>query len=871
VCPALPEASMTLSPELLTHLRQTVKADLQKQLAALEINAERYCHGLRQVEPLLRAHRQVIDKTLKFLWKSLGMPASWTLVAVGGYGRGELFPKSDVDVMVLTDDQVDADARERLETFFGMGWDIGLELGHSVRTLAECISEAEKDITVQTAILESRKVAGNASLFRTMTVEFSRELDVKRFFDAKVRELRQRHTKYQETPYSLEPNCKESPGGLRDLHVILWVCRAAGIGQTWAEIAKNGLISAVEAKQLHRNERILKAIRLHLHWLVRRREDRLVFDVQTSLAERLGFKPKGGRRSSEVMMQQYYWAARAVWQLNSILLQNIELYLWERADEAAAGIDESFVNRGGLLDITSESVLSDHPSEMLRAFLVMQQHPELKGMTARLTRALWNRRFSIDAKFRRDPKNRELFLTFLKQPRGLVHELRRMAQLSILGRYLPVYRKIIGQMQHDLFHVYTVDQHIMQVIRNLRRFTMQEHAHEYPFCSQLISNFDDIYLLYVAALYHDIAKGRGGDHSVLGSKEVRRFARDHKLSADDTDLVVFLVEHHLTFSNIAQKQDLSDPDVIARVAALVKTERRLTALYLLTVADIRGTSPKVWNAWKGKLLEDLYRLTLRALGGEAPTRRQQLLERQTESKRILRLYTLDDKAHEALWKTLDLPFFLRNDPGDVAWATRHLFWRVDSEQPIVKARFSPLGEGLQVLIYCKDQPDLFARICGYFDSHNLSILDARINTTKTGYALDSFLVSDASQQSFYRELIALLENELTLRLTNMQALPNPIKGRPSRQSKHFPIHPSVQLKADERGQYYLLNLTAVDRTGLLYAVASTLAVQKITVHAAKIMTLGERVEDTFLIAGPMLNSPKFQIALETELMSALGG
>ena len=853
----------------LPSLRQHWKQTLSDQLAALEINAERYCHGLRQVDPLLKAHRRVVDTVLKGIWSDLQMPRDWTLVAVGGYGRGELFPKSDVDVMILTSDEPDEDGRNRIEALFGLGWDIGLELGHSVRTVDDCIREAAQDITVQTALLESRRITGSAPLYNRMRTSFEAHLDAARFFDAKVRELRQRHTKYQETPYALEPNCKESPGGLRDLHVILWVCRAAGLGRNWSEMAKSGLITAFEASQIQRNERILKAIRLHLHWMVKRREDRLVFDVQTALAERLGFKPKGSRRSSEMMMQQYYWAARAVWQLNVILLQNISAHLSGEQSRTVVPIDASFNNVGGLLDLTDDSVLDAKPVEMLRAFLVMQQHPELTGMSARLMRELWNRRFSIDASFRRQAEHRALFMEILRQPRGIVHELRRMAQLSILGRYLPVYRKIVGQMQHDLFHVYTVDQHIMQVIRNLRRFTMEEHAHEYPFCSQLMANFGDIHLLYVAALYHDIAKGRGGDHSKLGAVEVKRFARDHRLSKEDEELVVFLVEHHLTMSTVAQKHDLSDPEVIERFARIAGSERKLTALYLLTVADIRGTSPKVWNAWKGKLLEDLYRLTLRALGGEAPTRKQQLLERQTEAKRILRLYTLKDDAHEALWKTLDVPFFLRNDPNDVAWATRHLFWRPDAPEPVVKARLSPLGEGLQVLIYCKDQTDLFARICGYFDSHNLSILDARINTTKTGYALDSFLVSDSTQQAFYRELIALLENELSGNLKNMSPLPEPVKGRPSRRSKHFPITPSVQIKADERGQYHVLQLTAVDRTGLLFAVASELAHHKIAIHSAKVLTLGDRVEDTFLITGGVLNSPRQQIALETGLMQVL--
>jgi [protein-PII] uridylyltransferase len=460
-------------------------------------------------------------------------------------------------------------------------------------------------------------------------------------------------------------------------------------------------------------------------------------------------------------------------------------------------------------------------------------------------------------------------MQIIRAPKGITHTLRLMNQLSILGRYLPNFRRIIGQMQHDLFHVYTVDQHILMVVRNVRRFTIPEHSHEYPFCSQLMANFSQPWLIYVAALFHDIAKGRGGDHSELGKRDARAFCHAHGLSKEETHLVVFLVEHHLLMSQVAQKQDLSDPDVVRAFVKTVKTERYLTALYLLTVADIRGTSPKVWNAWKGKLLEDLYRMSLRVLGGEAPSADRELRNRQQEAVASLRLYGLSEHAHEALWKNLDVGYFLRHDASEIAWQTRMLCAHTDSEKAIVRCRLGPIGEGLQVVIYLRDRPDLFARICSYFDRKNFSILDAKVQTTRHGYALDTFLVSEPTFADNYRELITLIEHDLGLWLQSESELPAPGKARLSRLSRTFPITPAVHLQPDERGQYHLLSVSASDRTGLLYSIASVLARYKVNLHTAKITTLGERVEDVFLVDGPVLSNARSQIALESDLLDAL--
>ena len=839
----------------------------------------------RGVRPLLRKLARHTDALLQRLWLRAAFPADCALVAVGGYGRGELFPQSDVDVLILLPDgtpldQPGADGqslKQRLEAFIGQCWDCGLEIGSSVRMLGECVEEAGRDITIQTSVLEARWVAGARKLCADLQARLNQQMDARSFFVAKTLELRQRHTKYEDTPYSLEPNCKESPGGLRDLQVILWVAKAAGLGNSWDELALNGLVTRFEVRQIKANEALLSLIRARLHLLARRREDRLVFDLQTAVAESFGYKavtgadgrPKRGTmRPSEMLMRRYYWAAKAVTQLNQIVLLNIEERL-APSTFPMRPINERFLDKGGKLEVASDELYLQHPHAVLETFLLYETEASINGLSARTLRALYNARGIMDSRFRRDPVNRATFLKILQQTEGITHAMRLMNQTSVLGRYLWVFRKIVGQMQHDLFHVYTVDQHILMVLRNVRRFFMAEHSHEYPMCSQLAAGWDKPWILYVAALFHDIAKGRGGDHSELGCREVHTFCRQHGIAAEDTQLIEFLVSEHLTMSRIAQKEDLSDPDVIAQFARRVGNERYLTALYLLTVADIRGTSPKVWNAWKGKLLEDLYRYTLRVLGGRAPDADAEVESRKREALSDLALHAQRFESEKPLWDTLDVSYFMRHEAADIAWHARQLSRHVGQPQPLVRARRSSTGEGLQVLVYTPDQPDLFARICGFFDQTGFSILDAKIHTAKNGFALDTFQLVSPDLSEHYRELAAMIEVELARTLAQPGPLPDPSRGRVSRRVKSFPIAPRVDLRPDEKAQRWLLSVSASDRAGLLYSIARVLAQHRINLLLAKVTTLGERVEDTFLIDGPELQQSKAQIAIETELLEAL--
>ena len=837
---------------------------------------------------LLRALTKHVDHTVVDLWNHAQMPANAALLAVGGYGRGELFPYSDVDVLVLLPPGLSPiepateapeegspsaapSARVAIEGFITSCWDIGLEIGSSVRTVDECVAEGQRDVTVQTALLESRYLCGSRRVFTTFRHANTRAMDPKAFLRAKSLEMQQRHQKFEDTPYALEPNCKESPGGLRDLQLVIWIARAAGLGKNWSALASNELITPFEVKQLQRNEGLIKLIRARLHMVAGRREDRLVFDLQTAVAESFGYQPTQNQRASEVLMRRYYWAAKAVTQLNLILMLNIEERIQGSRDAAMRPINSKFLERGGMLEVASDDLYHRDPHAILETFLTYQRTVGIRGLSARTLRALYNARDQMNAAFRRDPVNRATFIQILREPGGQTHALRLMNQTSVLGRYLWVFRRIVGQMQHDLFHVYTVDQHILMVVRNVRRFFIPEHAHEYPFCSQLAASWNPPSLLYIAALFHDVAKGRGGDHSVLGAQEARHFCRDHGLGRDDASLIEFLVKEHLTMSRVAQKEDLSEPEVIQSFARRMGSERRLTALYLLTVADIRGTSPKVWNAWKGKLLEDLYRQTLLALGGARPNMDAEIESRKQEARHALNLLSLPADIEAPLWKTLAISYFARHDAGDIAWHARALCAHVQTRQPIVRARLSSVGEGLQVLVYAPDQADLFARICGYFDTADFNILDAKVHTTRAGYALDTFQVicPHLEDHYHYRDLISLVETQLREALRATGPLPEPKRGRVSRRVKSFPITPRITLRPDERAQAWLLGVSASDRSGLLFSIARVLARHRINLQLAKISTLGERVEDTFLIDGSELQHNRKQIQIESELLDAI--
>jgi [protein-PII] uridylyltransferase len=848
--------------------RETLQARyLDKPSVAPRIVAE---HALLVDELLARAWARHLDRAGRL------KPA---LVAVGGYGRGELHPASDVDLLILLDrDDPDA-ARAFVEPLLRFLWDMGLEVGHSVRTVAQCVDEAKRDLTVMTNLMETRLLQGNARLFEQMRARTRgpRVWPSPRFFAAKLEEQRARYKRFDDTAYNLEPNVKEGPGGLRDIQTIMWVTQRHFDTVSLYELVERGFLREEEYRALLRGRHFLWKVRAGLHYLAGRREDRLLFDHQRALAAQFGYRDRPGALGVEQFMKRYYRTIKELSRLNEILLQHFQEALLARGKPKVKPINRRFQARGDFLEVTHPRVFERAPYALLEMFLVMQQHPELKGVradTIRLVRANLHR---INAKFRRDLGCRALFMEILRQPRGITHELRRMNAYGVLARYLLAFGRIVGQMQHDLFHVYTVDHHTLTVVRNLRRFTVPEFRHEFPFASQLIQTLVKPERLYIAGLFHDIAKGRGGDHSVLGAQEAEQFCHHHHLSEYDTRFVSWLVRHHLLMSWTAQRQDTSDPEVVLKFAQQVGDQEHLDFLYLLTVADVRGTSPAVWNTWKGRLLSQLHSATSRVLARGLATPLDldaHIADLRQDALAILARDGVAEEPVHTFWGNLEPDYFLRYDAEALAWQAREIAAVSSAELPVVAARYSVELGGSEFLFYTPDRDDLFVILTAGFDRLNLSIMEARINTLRTGFALDTFVVLDHAGQpvSDPREL-ERLARAMREQLADPKPGRDPYAARLSRQLKHFPIETRVSFAPSPNKPLTIMEVAAQDRPGLLYQVALALKHCRVNLEAAKVSTYGERAEDVFFVntraAHEPLSDPTQLKCLEQEIVQRL--
>ena len=820
-------------------------------------------------EHLLRRLSTYTDQCLTDLHAIQPLPAHCSLVAVGGYGRKELYPYSDVDVLILLAHDPSPDDALLIAAFIAALWDTGLKVASSVRTIAQCLEVADIDIATQTAQLEARFIAGNQTLFEQLQQSLNQQLDVKNFFEAKLIELRQRHTHYQNTPYALEPNCKESPGALRDLQVLLWIAQAMGLGQTWREIAQSDLLSSAEVRALKQATQAFMRLRIELHLLTERAEDRVLFEYQPALATIYGFTQLNAQRASEKLMQRYYWAARLVHQMHIILMQSLEERLFFTGNQTTTPIDDYFVIKNHRLHLNNAADLRRHPPLILRCFTLLQQHPRVQNLSAYTLRAIWHHRRQVDQKFRLNPINQQAFLAILQAPRSVLQSLRLMNLLGILPRYIPEFRHIVGQMQHDLFHVYTVDQHTLMVIR----FTLAEYAEEHPLASELMDQFEHPWLLYIAALFHDIAKGRGGNHSQLGAQDAILFCKRHKLNAADTALVVFLVEEHLSMSTVAQKRDISDPVVINHFAQHVQNIRHLQALYLLTVADIKGTNPSIWNSWKAKLLAQLYQQSRAALQGHQPVTSEILAQRKAQALSQLLQLGIQESAIQDLWSVLDISYFLRHESDEIVWHGQALYGALLYPQPVIELRPVGAGETAQLMIYTPDRDDLFMHICAFFDQHHLSVQDARIYTTLHGWALDSFVLLLPPQGMFSPDWAQSIQQALTLHLQNAPQTHTAGEAiyiqTQSRRARIFPIPATIEIQPMSDAHKWRISVVCADRKGLLYHIAQVFTAQRISLKSAKIMTLGERVEDTFIVHSEELHHSSFHKQLERALRAAL--
>jgi [protein-PII] uridylyltransferase len=814
------------------------------------------------VETLVHARAALVDVVLRESWRthSVAPMISWALVAVGGYGRGELHLCSDIDILLLVPRAPDGPERGAIERLLAFLWDIGLEVGHSVRTVEECAAESVADVSVMTTLLEARLLAGNAALLAEMQAALApdRVWPVKEFFEAKVREQSERHLKANDTAYNLEPNVKTSPGGLRDIQTIAWVAKRRFGSDTLDGLVTNGFLTVAELRRLKQAQSFLWKVRFGLHVLTGRREDRLLFDHQLKLAQTFGYEDASYTLAVEQLMQRYYRTVKDVSLLNELLLQLFREALQAESEPPQDGADAvrplnaRFQVRNGSLEAVSEETFARTPSALLELFVLLQQNPDIKGVRAATMRAVARSLWLIDEEFRQNPRHHRLFLEIVRAPAGVTHELRRMNAYGVLGRYIPAFGRIVGRMQYDLFHAYTVDAHTLFVVSNLRRFAIPRYDHELPEASRIMQQLPRPEVAYLAALFHDIAKGRGGDHSDLGSVDAEAFCLEQGLSPYDARMVAWLVRSHLTFSITAQKQDIGDPQVINRFARTVGDEAHLDYLYVLTCADVRGTNPKLWNSWKASLFHDFYQRVRRALrrGLETPIDQEQLVqETQEAARRLLQERNIPAADIERHWTRFSPTYFLQHSAEEVAWHSRLLAERDPSaDEPLIALDPQSVRGTTAVLIYTRARRHGFARTTAVLDQLGLNIVDARITPTGDGFSLDLYhVLEDDGAPITDRDRQEEIEHALWRSLQRPDDTPFAVYRRAPRQARMFHTATLIALSVDERNRRSVLELTAGDRPGLLCDVGKVLMEAGVELQAAKIMTVGERAEDVFYI------------------------
>ena len=832
---------------------------------------------------LVPRHAAFIDAILERAWQRHFDPADpdIALIAVGGYGRGELHLGSDIDLMILLRGDDHERYRARIEPFITFLWDIGLEVGHSVRSLAECIEQSASDITIETNLLEARLLCGEAAdlfaalggLIRDDSVWTSR-----RYFEEKLGEQQARHARYHDTGYNLEPNVKESPGGLRDIQMIGWVSKRHFGAATLHDLVDHEFLTEEEYATLIEGQAFLWQVRFALHVLAGRREDRLLFDYQRTIAEQFNYHDdESGRLGVEQFMKQYYRVVMELSRLNEMLLQLFQETILYADDHATPQpLNRRFQVRHRFLEAISDDVFESYPFALLELFLLMQQHPELQGVRASTIRLVRSQRHLIDDAFRADVRARSLFMEILRQPQGITHELRRMNRYGVLAAYLPAFGAVVGLMQYDLFHVYTVDEHTLRVVRNLRRFTVPDHHHEFPRLSQIAQTLPKIELLYLAGLFHDIAKGRGGDHSKLGANDAEQFCRDHYIGRFDTQLVTWLVDHHLAMSRTAQREDTSDPDVINSFANMVGDQVRLDYLYLLTVADIRATNPTLWTSWKETLLAELYTSTKRALrrGLEHPLDAQERIRGVSVMARaLLKSRQVPDAQVDAVWAGFSDEYFLRHKADEIAWHTGLIAAHEDPDAPLIAVRQEGPRGGTEIFVYTRDAQRLFAQTTSILEQLGLTVVDARIISSRSGHTLDSFVVLDDSGapiEASYR--LDEIRERLQQGLANPDGAPQPVARRTPRHLQHFPLPTRIDFSTDLNSERTVVELIAADRPGLLSRVGQAFASCGARVQNAKIGTFGNRAEDIFYITDEhdaAITDPARLDALRSALLDAL--
>ncbi|WP_417597167.1 [protein-PII] uridylyltransferase [Oceanospirillum sp.] len=818
---------------------------------------QRFLDG-SDIRDLVHGRAWFMDQLLSVVWEQFDWPDNnISLIAVGGYGRGELHPHSDIDLLILLRNDDDTPYRDSLERLITFMWDISLDIGHSVRSLSDCEREAKADITVATNLLENRTIVGPDSLREEMVERLGTDhmWSSSEFFEAKWQEQIKRHYKYDNNEYNLEPNIKSSPGGLRDIQMIGWVAKRHFGTHTLEGLMREGFLTESEVRIMEQGQAFLWQVRYALHMTAGRAEDRLLFDHQRTLADLFGYADNDERLAVEQFMRRYYRVVMSLTELNDVLMQHFDDAILQSRHEAKVEIlNKRFQIVNHKIEATHNRVFENTPFALLEIFLLMAQNPQIESVRASTIRLLRDNRHLIDESFRQDIRHSSLFMELLRSPGNVARQLRRMSRYGILGKYLPEFGYAIGLMQHDLFHIYTVDAHTLLLLKFMHRFQKEEARKAFPFAAQIFHRLPKRELAYIAGLYHDIGKGRGGDHSELGAKDVLQFCERHHLSKHDARLVSWLVEHHLLMSMTAQKKDISDPEVIQEFVMTVRDETRLDYLYILTVADINATNPNLWNSWRATLLQQLYVESKRALrrGLENPIDRQEWVEEtQQDALIFLKKWGVEETRIWPLWNLLGEEYFLQDSAREIAFQTEQILDHKEPNMPLVLVtnpkKVEQVG-GTKVFIYTKEQDHLFAATVAAMEQLGLNIHDSRISTSSNGYSLDTYIVLESNDEPIRDEArIEEIKHVLIEELDDPADYSEIIQRRTPRQLKHFTMPTQVIISNDPISQRTTLEVITPDRPGLLARIGRIFVEMDINILSAKIITLGERVEDIFVI------------------------
>lgn len=816
------------------------------------------------------AHRvQLIENALHTLWQHFFPQSDFALLALGGFGRGELYPHSDIDLALLTSQSPSDDSQETISAFVQTLWDLGLQPALKTGTIYELQASAADDLTADTAFLEARFLCGNENLAQTALNTWRNQRDIAAFTEGKILEMQQRHDKQSALP--LEPDLKNGEGGLRDIHTMLWLAIAQGLPSGFGELRRLNILTHVETGLLRHAYYQLARFRIELHFAAKRPQEKLLFDFQAALAQARGLGLDNKQAGSEALMHELYRTLKTVRQLTAILVPMLRGRVYSPLPRIVCDIDEHYFQIGNRIAVHDLNLFQKNPEHIFILLEHLQTRHDLVGIAPKSLRAWWVASQQINQSFYENNENRRRFLGFFQRGEGLTHIMRWLNVYGILARYLPEWHKIVGLLQHDLFHIYPVDDHILTVLRNIRRFAIKAHSHELPLASALMQRFDQPYILYLAALFHDIAKGRNGAHEKLAIADVRRFATDHKLPENDAQLLEWLVEQHLLMSAVAQKEDIADPEVVARFCTQVQTQKRLDALYLLTTADIRGTNPKLWTSWKAQLLSRLYQNATARLAGKSDTRDTLLMRRQQDAAETLKQHGFEAKHLRRLQNLLGEAYFVRHDSDEICW---HIpFLAKNPENAQCQMRTLHDGTALQVMVKMPNGERLFTRLCRIFSHHGLDITSARAFITESNDILDTFILhfpehslqedQHRIQQNLADELNAFLQGHFHIRSSS---------GKTSRRARHLPIMPYLALNAaPENLNWYNLSIIAANRSHLLADITEVFAQHNISLSHANITTQIDRVEDSFLIFAPTLADPVKALKFKQDLQKVLNG